>query len=89
MGYIAYLCRVDTRVMGIRVERRVDILDAMHGYMCSCIPEGSVLVFDKPVVYRASPHAPSVVIERVVVGDDFRYDRQLLALICQRLRRLK
>ena len=66
----------------------IEIINGMHEYMHSCIPPNGIYFFDKPIVFRSSPHEPSIYIHWIDNESDFRNNRPLLACICQRLRRI-
>lgn len=65
-----------------------EIVNGMHEFMRSCIPPNGIYFFEKPVIYRKSPHEPSVYVCWIDLESDYRNNRPLLACICQRLRRL-
>lgn len=60
-----------------------DIIAALQKEFIDLVGDG--VTFDKPLIFRASPHDPGLTIKEVKPTDNFT-NRQLLAAINQKLR---
>jgi len=68
----------------MKLKLEIDLLNEMQDEYLRLVGNGVLLV--KPIKFRNSPHAPEIIITYLSPDKDYRYNRQLLATIIQRLR---
>lgn len=71
----------------MKLKTQSEIVNCLLDEYKSYFVVNEIIILDKPIVYRKSPHDNSLIIYELNYNDNYNNDRQLISTILQRLRR--